>query len=180
MKRSEVPVEQTWDLSLIYKNPEAAWKDAEELSRLIEKAETEYKGNLKDARSIVDCLHLYEKMHELAVRFSDYFGLAMETDYSNAEAVANANKAESLVTDFQAKTSFIESEILEADECVLEEAIKNGGTVAGHIKRMLRRKPHTLSPETEKTLAALESSWRRRIRSTDRRSFPIRGLMLLQ
>ena len=155
MKRSEVPIEQTWDLSLIYKSPAEAWRDAGELKRLTEKAEIQYKGNLKDAQNIVDCLHLYEKMHELAVRFSDYFGLTMETDYSNAEAVASANKAESLVTDFQAKTSFIESEILEADERVLEEAIRNGGTVAGHIKRMLRRKPHTLSPETEKTLAAL-------------------------
>ena len=155
MKRSEVPIEQTWNLSLIYKSPEEAWQAAEELKQLTDKAEAQYKGNLKDAQAIVDCLLLYEKMHELAVRFSDYFGLAMETDYSNAEAVANANKAESLVTDFQAKTSFIESEILEADECVLEEAVKNGGTVAGHIKRMLRRKPHTLSPETEKTLAAL-------------------------
>lgn len=155
MKRSEVPMEQTWDLSLIYQSPEEAWQDAEELKRLTDKAEIQYKGNLKDVQTIVDCLHLYERMHELAVRFSDYFGLAMETDFTNAEAVADASKAESLVTDFQTRTSFIESEILEADENILEEAIKNGGTVAGHIKRMLRRKPHTLNPETEKTLAAL-------------------------
>ena len=155
MKRSEVPIEQTWDLGLIYKSPDEAWRDAEQLKKLADEAERQYKGNLTDAQAIVDCLHLYERMHELAVRFSDYFGLAMETDFTNAEAVFNANKSESLVTDFQAKTSFIESEILEADETVLEEAIRIGGTVSGHISRMMRRKPHTLHPETEKTLAAL-------------------------
>ena len=155
MKRNEVPIEQTWDLGLIYNSPDEAWQDAEELQRLTDKVEAEYKGNLKDAQSIVDCLHLYERMHELAVRFSDYFGLAMETDFTNGEAVSNANKAERLVTNFQAKTSFIESEILEADESVLKEAIEKGGTVSRYIQKMLRRKPHTLDPETEKTLAAL-------------------------
>ena len=34
MKRSEVPLDQTWDLSLIYKNSQYAWKDAEELKKL--------------------------------------------------------------------------------------------------------------------------------------------------
>ena len=29
MKRSDVPLDQTWDLSLIYKNSQDAWKDAE-------------------------------------------------------------------------------------------------------------------------------------------------------
>ena len=148
MKRSEVPVSQTWDLSLIFKSAEEAWQTAEELKALADKAEKEYKGNLRDAKSIVDCLHLYEQMNELAVRVSDYFELGMETDYTNTENVSNANKAESLMTDFFTKTSFIESEILEADEEVLKEAIKNGGTVSIYLKKMLRRKPHTLSPET--------------------------------
>ena len=155
MKRTEVPVSQTWDLSLIFKSTEEAWQTAEELKTLADKAEKEYKGNLKDAKSIVDCLHLYEQMNELAVRVSDYFELGMETDYTNTENVSNANKAESLMTDFFTKTSFIESEILEADEDVLKEAIENGGTVTIYLKKMLRRKPHTLKPETEQVLAAL-------------------------
>ncbi|MGX8774764.1 MAG: oligoendopeptidase F, partial [Bacillota bacterium] len=155
MKRSEVPVEQTWNLGLIYKSPEEAWRDAEELKKLADQAEKEYKGNLKDAKAIVSCLHQLERMNELAVRFSDYFGLAMETDLTNAEAVSNANKADSIVTDFHTKTSFIESEILEADSTVLEEAIKIGGSVSIYLKKMLRRKPHVLQPETEKVLAAL-------------------------
>ncbi len=155
MKRSEVPVSQTWDLSIIYKSPEEAWQTAEELQKLADKAGKEYKGKLKDAKSIVGCLHLYEQMNEMAVKVSDYFELGMETDYTNTENVSNANKAESLMTDFFTKTSFIESEILEADESVLKEAVEKGGTVSTYLKKMLRRKPHTLKPETEEVLAAL-------------------------
>ena len=155
MKRSEVPVEQTWDLGLIYKSTEDAWKDAEELRRLTEKVENEYKGNLTDAKSIVDCLHIYEDMSALADRFCIYFSLARETDYSDREAVSNANRAESMVTDFMTKTSFIESEILEAPDEVLEEAVREGGSVSLYLKKLIRKKPHILQPETEKALAAL-------------------------
>ena len=155
MKRSEVPVEQTWDLGLIYKSPEDAWREADRQTAEAGQLESDYKGKLKDAQSIVDCLHRYEKMCAAADRFCIYFSLERETDYSNAEAVSNANKAESIVTDIMTKTSFIESEILEADDDVLEEAVKTGGSVSIYLKKLIRRKPHVLQPETEKVLAAL-------------------------
>ena len=180
MKRNEVPIEQTWDLGLIYNSPDEAWQDAEELQRLTDKVEAEYKGNLKDAQSIVDCLHLYERMHELAVRFSDYFGLAMETDFTNGEAVSNANKAERLVTNFQAKTSFIESEILEADESVLKEAIEKAAPSPGIFRKCCGENRTPWIRRRRRPSPHWASSCPRRTRSTIRRSFPICGLMLLQ
>ncbi len=155
MKRNEVPVNETWDLGLIYNSAEEAWRDAEEVKRLAGKAEKDYKGKLDNAASIVECLHLYEQMNVLANRFSHYFMLDMETDYTNSEGISNANKAESIITDCMAKTSFIESEIVEADDAVLEEAVEKGGTVSMYLKKILRGKPHMLMPETEKVLASL-------------------------
>ncbi len=157
MKRSEVPVVQTWDLGLIYKSREEAWQSAERIKELAEKAEQVYRGKLKDAKSIVNCLHLYEQMHELASRVSAFFSLNQETDYNNAENVFNANKAENLITDCLTKTSFIESEILEAETNVIEEAVRQGGSVACYLKKLLRKKPHILHPEAEKVLAGLGS-----------------------
>ena len=40
MKRNEVPVNETWDLGLIYNSAEEAWRDAEEVKRLAGKAES--------------------------------------------------------------------------------------------------------------------------------------------
>ena len=157
MKRSEVPVAQTWDLSLIYKSPEEAWQDAARLKELAKKAEQEFRGKLKDAQSIVHCLHLYEQLHELASRISAYFSLNQETDYNNAENVSNANTAEDLITDCLTKTSFVESEILETETGVIEEAARQGGSVAIYLKKLLRKKPHVLHPEAERVLAALGS-----------------------
>lgn len=155
MKRSEVPAEQTWDLGLIYKSQEDAWNEADKQMAAAEQLEHDYKGKLNDAKSIVDCLHRYEEMSAAADRFCIYFSLDRETDYSNADAVSNANKAESIVTDIMTRTSFVESEILKADDDVLEEAVKTGGSVSIYLKKLIRRKPHVLQPETEKVLAAL-------------------------
>ena len=33
MKRSEVPVKETWDLSLIYKTADDAWKAVDEMKK---------------------------------------------------------------------------------------------------------------------------------------------------
>ena len=155
MKRSEVPVNQTWDLGLIYKSPDLAWKDVERIKEFADKAEKEFKGKLVDADTILDCLHLYEQMNELAARATSYFELDMETDYTNSVNVSNANRAEGILTDCLAKTSFIESEIIEAESSVLDEAISKGGTVSIYLKNLLRKKPHILKPEAEKVLATL-------------------------
>ena len=155
MKRSEVPVEKTWDLSLIYKSPEEAWADADRARSLADRLEHDYKGRLTDSKQIIDCLHLYEQMSMLAEKSYIYFSLKLETDYSDAESAADENKAQSILTDLQTKTSFIESEILEADGSILEDAVEDGGSVSNYLRKMLRRKPHVLKPETEKALSAL-------------------------
>lgn len=155
MKRNQVPVEQTWDLGLIYKSVEEAWQDAGKLSDLVDAAEEKYKGKLVDADSVVDCLHLYERINELACRVSSYFQLDMSTDFSDPEKSANVARAESIITECFTKISFIESEIAGADPLVLEKAIKIGGSVSGYLRKLLRVKPHILNPETEKVLAAL-------------------------
>ena len=154
MNRSEVPVNMTWDLGIIYKTQGEAWRDSEEIRKLAEKAEKEYKGKLTDAKSIVDCLHIYEKMNELATRVGHYFSLAVETDYNNTENVANDSKITAILTECYTRTSFIDSEIIEADSAVLEEAVRTGGSVSRKIRRILRAKPHYLSPETERVLTA--------------------------
>ena len=109
MKRSEVPVNLTWDLSLIYKTQEDAWKDIEELKSLADKVEKEYKGKLKDADSIVACMHLCERMDEISYTTGSYFELAVETDFSNAENVATNNKVANIINECSTKTSFVNS-----------------------------------------------------------------------
>ena len=48
-KRDDVPVELTWDLSLIYTTEEAMLADAQKMKELSLSMEASYKGNLTDA-----------------------------------------------------------------------------------------------------------------------------------
>ncbi len=155
MKRSEVPENMKWDLGLIYKNAEEAWKEAQELKTIAERVEKDYKGKLTTAEAIVECLHLTERMEEIATKAGSYFSLELETDFTNAQSVANMNKVSGMFTECFTRITFVENEITEADSKVLEKAVKIGGTVSGKIKDILRAKPHILSPDTEKALASL-------------------------
>ena len=56
-KRDDVPVELTWDLSLIYPTEEAMLADAQKMKELSLSMEASYKGNLTDAATINHCLN---------------------------------------------------------------------------------------------------------------------------
>ena len=56
--RQDVPVELTWDLSLIYKTEEDMYKDVEIVKELADRIEQEYKGSLNTAERINACLDL--------------------------------------------------------------------------------------------------------------------------
>ena len=59
-KRDDVPVELTWDLSLIYPTEEAMLADAQKMKELSLSMEASYKGNLTDAATINHCLDDYQ------------------------------------------------------------------------------------------------------------------------
>ena len=54
--RKDVPVEQTWDLSLIYPNEEAMQADAKKLEALSIEMEKTYKDRLTDPETVNRCL----------------------------------------------------------------------------------------------------------------------------
>ena len=64
-KRDDVPVELTWDLSLIYPTEEAMLADAQKMKELSLSMEASYKGNLTDAATINHCLDDYQEVYRL-------------------------------------------------------------------------------------------------------------------
>ena len=54
--RKDVPVELTWDLSLIYPNEEAMQEDAKKLEALSFEMEKAYKNRLTDPETVNKCL----------------------------------------------------------------------------------------------------------------------------
>ena len=153
LMRAEVPVELTWDISLIYENEDALWADVKKMDQLVSQMEA-YKGKLMSAQAICDCLKAEEEYLILGDHLMNYTELAVEVDYYNNHNMELSNKVAATLAGYKSRLSFLESEIVQASEEVLKEAIAMAGGMANYLKEILRGKPHQLAPEAERVLAA--------------------------
>lgn len=153
--RKDVPVNETWDLSLIFAAEadfEAAVEKAKTLADTLEKT---YKNALTTPESIAECLALYEELEILLYQTTSYTSLAVSVDYTDAEAQKKDAKMTALAAEIGSRLSFIESEIADAPEELIRAAMDKTGRAKHYLAEILREKPHRLSAETEKVLAAL-------------------------
>lgn len=153
--RKDVPVNETWDLSLIFAAEadfEAAVEKAKALADALEKT---YKNALTTPESIAECLALYEELEILLYQTTSYTSLAVSVDYTDTEAQKKDAKMTALAAEIGSRLSFIESEIADAPEELIRAAMDKTGRAKHYLAEILREKPHRLSAETEKVLAAL-------------------------
>ena len=153
--RKDVPVNETWDLSLIFAAEadfEAAVEKANALADTLEKT---YKNALTTPESIAECLALYEELEILLYQTTSYTSLAVSVDYTDTEAQKKDAKMTALAAEIGSRLSFIESEIADAPEELIRAAMDKTGRAKHYLAEILREKPHRLSAETEKVLAAL-------------------------
>lgn len=153
--RKDVPVNETWDLSLIFAAEadfEAAVEKAKKLADTLEKT---YKNALTTPESIAECLALYEELEILLYQTTSYTSLAVSVDYTDTEAQKKDAKMTALAAEIGSRLSFIESEIADAPEELIRAAMDKTGRAKHYLAEILREKPHRLSAETEKVLAAL-------------------------
>ena len=81
--RKDVPVEQTWDLSLIYPEEKLMWEELEKTKADVKEFCAAYAGKLDTAEMIVKCLDAMEPINLAIDRFWSYAGLALEADYTD-------------------------------------------------------------------------------------------------
>ena len=153
--RKDVPVNETWDLSLIFAAEadfEAAVEKAKALADTLEKT---YKNALTTPESIAECLALYEELEILLYQTTSYTSLAVSVDYTDTKAQKKDAKMTALAAEIGSRLSFIESEIADAPEELIRAAMDKTGRAKHYLAEILREKPHRLSAETEKVLATL-------------------------
>lgn len=153
--RKDVPVNETWDLSLIFATEadfEAAVEKAKKLADTLEKT---YKNALTTPESIAECLALYEELEILLYQTTSYTSLAVSVDYTDTEAQKKDAKMSALAAEIGSRLSFIESESADAPEELIRAAMDKTERAKHYLAEILREKPHRLGAETEKVLAAL-------------------------
>ncbi len=153
--RKDVPVEQTWDLSLIFPEEKQMWEALEQTKAEVKKFAETYAGRLNTTDMIVKCLDDIEPIRRSIERIWCYTGLAVETDYTDNQLRERDDKVSDDITHMQKDMAFVESEILLAPEEELKAAVEKAQGCRRYIRDLIAKKAHRLSPETEKTLTAL-------------------------
>ena len=157
--RKDVPVEQTWDLSLIFADDDQMWDALDSLKTSVQKLVETYSGQLNTADNIVNCLDDMEVILPEISRIWQYSGLAVETDYTDNKIREREEKVGDEMTRLSKELSFVDSEILLAPSEELEKAVQKAKNCRRYLEDLMAKKEHMLSPETEKTLAALGRSF---------------------
>lgn len=153
-KRSEVNVNDTWDLSSLCKD-KSDWEcKYAQFEKEIEKAQT-FKGTLSSRDNLLDCFSYVAKTNiELEVIYS-YANLSYECDGKNPVAQDMIQRSAALYARYGQAMSFFEPELLSQSEEYLD-ACASDSAFADYkvfINKLKRQKPHTLSEKEEHLLA---------------------------
>ncbi|MBU3215044.1 oligoendopeptidase F [Clostridium estertheticum] len=157
-ERKDVDKSLTWDLSSLYlaeKQYDLALRGLEELTLEIEK---NYKQKLNNASIINECLDKMKLIMESEDLVENYASLQVSTDQSNVENQARYMKSINVLADLESRLSFVESEINELNDKIIEEAIEGSKENSHYLSDIKRFKKHSLHPEVEKVLAALSGT----------------------
>ncbi|MBW9155274.1 oligoendopeptidase F [Clostridium tagluense] len=157
-ERKDVDKSLTWDLSSMYQTEEQynlAIKGLEELTLEIEK---NYKEKLNSANMINECLDKMRVILQNENLVGSYANLAVSTDQTNIENQARYMKFINISSDLESRLSFVTSEIKEANEKIIDEAIEKSKENSHYLNEIKRLTKHSLHPEVEKVLSALSGS----------------------
>jgi oligoendopeptidase F len=156
-KRSEVPMEYTWDLSDLYADDEA-WKS--DLSKLKDAATTleAYKGKLGgSASTLLQFMKFQEELTLLISKLMNYIMRKADEDTANTTYQGYKDQASSVMISISSASSYAEPEILAIPDEVLEgyyNSTTELSTYKRYINNIRRKKAHILSNDEEKILAA--------------------------
>ena len=114
--RAEVPVQETWDLSLIYADEAAFQHDVSEMQALTADIATRFQGHLSQPEAICECLRIYQQVLQLMYLTSAYSSLQVEADRYDRAALECSARIGNICTDIGSRLSFIESELSEQPE----------------------------------------------------------------
>jgi len=158
LTRSEVPLEQTWNLADIFPGVEAWEAELTAVGNDIVTV-TQYQGELSRGPGILlSCLDALEELQKRFFKVASYATLNQAADGTAPANQALAARAMALGARLQAETSFIRSEILALPEGTVERYLTEEPRLSEYkrfLERILADKPYTLSPETERALASL-------------------------
>ena len=155
-KRSEIPVEYTWDVASMFATV-ADWETA--VSHLDSQMEqvSQYEGRLHEGPTVLaDCLAQAEQLQQQARKIFTYAGLSYSVDSLNSEAAARNDQARSAFAAAFAAMSFIQPELLAVGRDTVRNWLTQEERLAHYehyLDRLAQQQAHVRSAEVEQVLS---------------------------
>lgn len=154
--RTEVPKEETWNLSDLFPTFSDWEKELQSIQEDIDLV-TNFKGKLtKDAQTLLQAIHELEAYQQRVFHVIVYTSLLTSADGTDPVNQSAYSKASSALANIESKLAFIESEILHLTNKDINDYIAEQPELENYRKWLndiLEEKPHKLSPEVEEALA---------------------------
>ncbi len=155
-KRSEIPVEETWNLEAIFAS-EQDWEEEFQNVKALLPEMTAYKGKLTDsAKTLYEALTLQDELSQRLSKLYTYANMRSDEDTTNSKNQGLKDRAANLATQMSSQLSFIVPELLNASEERLQELLQEYEPLKLYehmIDEMNRQRPHVLSQQEEAILA---------------------------
>ena len=155
--RKDIPVELTWDLTLIYQNTDEWEKDFAALDELVNIFNA-YQGRLSGSAAVLnDAIAALDNMERKLEKLYTYAHLKHDEDTAEPLAKSLENRASGKAAAISAACAWFEPELLAIDDekisAMLNEKVLE--FYKPSIEELLRAKKHTLSEKEERILGAL-------------------------
>ncbi|HEY8687083.1 MAG TPA: M3 family oligoendopeptidase, partial [Chloroflexota bacterium] len=154
--RSDVPVEFTWDLAVVFEN-EAAWERELAEMEAMKPALAALQGTVvESATTLLHALEVTEQAEMKMQRVYLYARMRKDTNGTDAEAQALDSRSATLYSQIGAAVSFLEPEILTIPPDTLAEWESNEPRLkpyAYYLDHLMRMRAHVRSAEVEEILA---------------------------
>jgi oligoendopeptidase F len=146
-KRSEVAVEDTWNLDLIYPT-DAAWEAEYQRVEAMIPALEGWRGRVgESAASLLGVLRQRDETHLLLDQLNAYAHMRHDEDTANGTYQALNDRGTSLATRVSAAGAFLEPEIMAISDEQLAAFLAESADLRGyaqHLEEMRRQRAHPL------------------------------------
>jgi oligoendopeptidase F len=153
--RHEVPVELTWDLSVVYADDSDWERDFGKLEDALAPLAA-MQGTLHNGWSLLHALQAQDEAGILLSQLYSYASLRRSEDNADATAQARVERIKMLSTRLASASAFLDPEILELDPETIRTFIDEQPGLKlyeYYLHKLERRRAHTRSTEVEDVLA---------------------------
>ena len=159
-KREELPVELTWDITMLYESQESFIADVDIFKEKIATFKKSYEGKLSTAENVTQAILDLNDIMILADWVISYGFLPYSVDRQNPINEQNIGIADELSELLQQETAFFMPEVMKLDATILDEVKQKEEMTRfiSYIMDLERQRPTLFDSKTESILGAISGT----------------------